>query len=259
MTYKRILIEEKEKQEILSKYGVISEQLDTNTGIYNLQSTQVFKVSGQKLGESPDNVYLFRDYSKVSPNNDDKSVSFNVYYKENNKYIKSGDKGKLNCGDYIFYIGKQGYQQDSSTSQPFKTKINQIFCNGNKLKTIEEIKGIKKEVEKEIKKVVNKSIKLPDLTYKNFCSLPNDKVWVYAKLDDGTWYASRNKVDWFKLDLPKYQKAIDLLTKDSKCLGIEEIPVLKVKELEQIKPTETNTVQTNIAPDQDNEERPLTP
>lgn len=47
---------------------------------------------------------------------------------------------------------------------------------------------------------------------------------------------TKNKVDWYKLELPKYQKAVDLLTKDAKCLGMVEISVEKVKELEQIKP-----------------------
>ena len=100
------------------------------------------------------------------------------------------------------------------------------------------------------------------LTYKNYCELPGDKNWVYAKLDDGTWFASKvtNKVDWYKLELPKFQKAVDLLNKDARCRGLEEIPVLKVKQAEQI--TNNNTQQdiigkSNIAPDQDNEERPV--
>lgn len=36
---------------------------------------------------------------------------------------------------------------------------------------------------------IPKIVKLPDLTSNNFCNLPGDKIWSYAKLDDGTWYA----------------------------------------------------------------------
>lgn len=109
---------------------------------------------------------------------------------------------------------------------------------------------------------IPKVVKLPDLTYKNYCELPGDKNWVYAKLDDGTWFASKvaNKVDWYKLELPKFQKAVDLLNKDARCRGLEEIPVLKVKQAQQI--TNNNTQKdiiskSNKAPDQDNEERPV--
>ena len=82
------------------------------------------------------------------------------------------------------------------------------------------------------------SIKLPNLTSKNFCSLPKDKIWKYAKMDDGTWYASKDQINWFQLTLPKYQKAIDILSKDASCEGlepVEKLELLKINDLDSLK------------------------
>lgn len=247
MGYKKILIEEKEKQEILSKYysdnNLVTEQFDKTTGTY----TTMYDNTLKKVTNAKD--IVIPKGTKVWHN-----------FKGNDTKINLGNTGVYyDCA----FAGYENIFTNTKTLGNLKNDnlakaVRSYFCDGKKVKTWGQITGVKKEVEKQIDKVINKPIKLPDLTYKNFCNLPGDKVWVYAKLDDGTWYASKNKVDWFKLELPKYQKAIDLLTKDAKCFGLEEIPVLKVKELEQIVPEPTNTVQKNVAPDQDNEERPMT-
>jgi hypothetical protein len=251
MTYKRILIEEKEKQEILSRYGVISEQLDKTKGFYKTTRQQILK--RRSSGEYVPKSFTIPAQTTIWPDLKNGKIIIGQATNDDNN-TKVFNKLILGCdATEVIYDEKQyGY------GSPFIDFIKKVFCVGQKLKTWEEITGVKKEVEKEVKKVVNKTIKLPDLTNKNYCSLAGDETWSYAKLDDGTWYASKNKVDWFKLDLPKYQKAIDLLNKDARCVGLEMIPVLKVKGLQPITPELTNTVQTNVAPDQDNEERPLT-
>ena len=86
------------------------------------------------------------------------------------------------------------------------------------------------------------SVKLPNLTNKNFCSLPKDKIWKYAKMDDGTWYASRDQINWFQLTLPKYKKAIDILSKDASCSGLEPAASLSTKP--------STAVTTQVATDQ---------
>lgn len=219
----------------------ISTPVLNSDGTYTIMTTQVFTISGNKLGGEPSNIYVLKN-TKIVKNNDGKSVSFNAYHKENNEFKISSTKGKLTCGDYIIYIGGQGYAQEPSTGQPFKTVINRLFCDGNKLKTTEDLnkKEIKSKLpdssKSEVPKVVNKPVKLPNLTNENFCNLPSDVTWSYAKLDDGTWYASKNKTDWFKLELPKYQKAVDILNKDAKCSKLEEVPVMSVKKAEEITP-----------------------
>ena len=206
MTYKRILIEEKEKQEILSKYGIISEQFDKTKGFYKTTKQQILK---RRSGES----YVPKSFTipaqtTVWPDLKNGKIIIGQAINDDNK-TKVFNKLILGCDatEVIYDTRQYGY------GSPFIDFIKKVFCVGQKLKTWEEITGVKKKIENQVDKVVNKPIKLPDLTYKNFCELPGDKNWVYAKLDDGTWYASKNKVDWFKLDLPKYQKAIDLLNK----------------------------------------------
>jgi hypothetical protein len=73
------------------------------------------------------------------------------------------------------------------------------------------------------------SVKLPNLTNENFCSLPKDKIWKYALMDDGTWYASKDQINWFRLTIPKYQKAIDILRKDASCSVLEPVASLSTK------------------------------
>lgn len=224
MSFKRILIEEKEKQDILKLYGVLNEQGGgtniTSEGTYVVKNDHVFSISGQQLGGSPLKIYVRKD-TIIYPDKDGKSLIFNVYYKENNQFKLSGSKGKLNCGQGIINVGNQSYTQVGT--QPFKTTINNLFCSGDILKTK------KTETKTETTPTTPKTIKLPNLTDKNYCNLPGDKVWSYVKLDDGTWYASKNKVDWYKLELPKYQKAIDLLAKDSSCAVIDVLPKLSLK------------------------------
>lgn len=212
---KRLIITENEKKEILSRYGLISEQSeDLGSNSYNVQSNQRFTIYGQKLGGSPNEVFVLQN-TKVTPNNDGKSVSFDVSYKENNQMKKTATKGKLSCGDYIIYVGQQSYQQTPDTGQPFKTKINQTFCSGNNLKTN--------------KATVNKQPKTIKLNVQpnQICNLDYDKTWSYAKTKDGKWYASKDKVNWY--DISANKTATNKLNVTDACKVIKELPAITVK------------------------------
>lgn len=249
MSFKRILIEEKEKQDILKLYGVLNEQSNLTT--YSLKNDHYFSISGQKLGGSP-NTVIVRKGTTIYASKDGKSVTFNVYYKENNKLVQSYDKGKLNCGDNIIYVGNQTYQQAPDTGQPFKTTINKLFCSVS-------VKG-----GQEPKKEVVGGSQYSDCgegPYKKGCKDPNA---AYRKPDpNGIIYklqgclGIQNPDSFFgtnteKLLLDKTTKTS--ITKDEidrLCSGGGEIGKLPIKRPEELKPS-----QSNIAPDIDNEERP---
>ena len=278
MNIKKILISEEEKKDILSMYGVndslIDEQVKSPAGIpsYTIQS-ESYSLENSVVGK--DELKIFKG-TKFIQKIDGQGKTYLISQAVIAQIVNSLGTNRGSATANVMYgcsTGKfslaniknvtlfnEAYKNSQNWYDQEKTLTNQLskVCQ-YKVPKQEPVKTdqpkqepVKKEVEKEVKKVVNKTIKLPDLTNKNYCSLAGDETWSYAKLDDGTWYASKNKVDWFKLDLPKYQKAVDLLNKDAKCLGVTEIPASNAKEPNQIKPS-----QTNIAPDQDNEEKPV--
>jgi hypothetical protein len=79
---------------------------------------------------------------------------------------------------------------------------------------------------------------------------------MYAKDDSGKWYASRQSdgKKWCELVLSQYQSAVDKLI--AGCPTTTEPIKLDDKPAEVPQQTQTKPSQTNIAPDQDNEERP---
>ena len=280
MNIKKILISEQEKKDILSMYGVndslIDEQVKSPVGIpsYTIQS-ESYSLENAKGGTSNNELKFFKGTKFVQKINkqgkpylitqattvqlpqtltgkiNGQATASVMYNCATGKFSLTNVKN-IKTPSVQFQDKSQNWYDQEKTLTAQLTKVCQYKAPKQEpIKTDQpKQEPVKKEVEKEVKKVVNKTIKLPD---KNYCSLAGDETWSYAKLDDGTWYASKNKVDWFKLDLLKYQKAVDLLNKDAKCLGVTEIPASNAKEPNQIKPS-----QTNIAPDQDNEERPLT-
>lgn len=232
---RRIIISEGEKKDILLKYyandNLVVEQFDKTTAVYTTMNDNTLKkVTAPKDILIPKGTKVWHDFK--------------------------GGGVRINLGNTgVFYDCTQaGYDYiftDSDTlgnlrHENLSKVIRGYFCDGKKMKTWQQVTG----TEKKTGNTVNKSVKLPNLTYKNFCELPGDKNWVYAKLDDGTWYTSKvtSKVDWFKLELPKYQKAVDLLNNNSRCSGLEEIPVLAVKQAEKINQTATDNNQTNLNP-----------
>ena len=88
------------------------------------------------------------------------------------------------------------------------------------------------------------------------CKLPGDNTWMYAKDDSDKWYASRQSdgKKWCELILSQYQVAVDKLV--AGCSTTTEPIKLDDKPAEVPQQTQTKPSQTNIAPDQDNEERP---
>jgi len=111
-------------------------------------------------------------------------------------------------------------------------------------------------IKQEPKKEKPKKIKLPNLTEKNFCNLPGDTNWDYARIDDGTWYTRRKgQEDWIKLETHKFQGAINLLEKDSKCGSLEKIPQTEIIPIDKLptKPIEqiaTKTPEIQLSPNQ---------
>lgn len=238
MNIRRILISEQEKQSILGLYGVLSEQT------YKIESNGTYIVqNNQKLTPSAD--HTVKTYPKFIPA---KTIVFHDYNK-NNKDIVLGNTG------VVAYCDKNTFIYDDIIlveNDGLLKVLKSLFCNGNVLKTWGELIGKKQEPKKE----ESKKIKLPNLTEKNFCNLPGDTKYEYAKIDDGTWYTRRKgQEDWIKLEISKYQKAIDLLEKDSKCGSLEQIPQTEIIPIDKLptKPIEqiaTKTPEIQLSPNQ---------
>jgi hypothetical protein len=242
MNIRRILISEQEKQSILGLYGVdkdlVNEQFNPTDGTYIVQNNQTL-VSVTNNGKNiviPKGTKAWHDF-----NGGDTKINLGntgVYY-------------DCSFGGYenIFtYKETLGNVKNDSLGKVIRT----TFCNGKKMKTWGEITG------KTPPNVVNKpkKIKLPNLTEKNFCNLPGDTNWDYAKIDDGTWYTRRKgQEDWIKLETLKFQGAINLLEKDSKCGSLEKIPQTEIIPIDKLptKPIEriaTKTPEIQLSPNQ---------
>jgi hypothetical protein len=249
MNIKRILISEQEKKDILSQYGVkkdvISEQTLNDDGTYTIKNLQEFTVHAIQYGGSAPRVYIKKGET-VKKNTDGKSLSVDVYHKKEDStgkftgpLVKSEPKGKFICGDYLlrFEGSEQTYEQIVMTGQPFKTAMNKLFCDGNKLKSDKVVGGGGEEQKPKTDnrcKFVEK-----EFTNQQVCYIPNDKTWMYAKTDDGKWYTTKqtDKKTWCELTTPKFQKAIDKL--NIECKGLEPISKLELKPIGTIE-TEKN-------------------
>jgi hypothetical protein len=209
---KRFIITEEEKSNILGLYGVqdvISEQKLNNDGTYTIQNSHKLR-------------------SNLDPNNKNFQLSIpagtKAYVKD--KIVYLGDTGhKLKCDfsgyKWIFHHSEGDTLEEYNDKHPLATVLRKLFCG----KTTEP------------KTKVPKKVKLPNLTEKNFCNLSGDETWEYAKLDDGTWYTrKKGQEEWTKLELPKFQKAVDLLNKDAKCGSLEPVVIgtLPLKPIEQL-------------------------
>jgi hypothetical protein len=235
---KKFIITEEEKKEILGMYiteSDIVEQTLNQDGTYITNYPHKFIPVGDR-NDNPKFNPTFKTGTKIwtyfnKPDED------KIYFGSTEYYLQCSFPGYDNI---IIYKPGEANLKENSEKSPLTSAVRKLFCNGKKgKKTWNEALGKKEETN------VNKSktIKLPNLTEKNFCNLAGDKVWKYAKDEEGNWYSSKNSTDWFKLELPKYQKAVDLLTKDAKCGTIEEIKQEEIGKLE-LKPVQQ--VQTNV-------------
>jgi membrane peptidoglycan carboxypeptidase len=238
MNIQRILISEQEKKSILGLYGVdkdlVNEQFNPTDGTYIIQKNQTLL----NVTNNGKNIVI-PEGTKVWHNFNGSDAKINL-----------GNTGVYYDCSFVGYENIFTYEKTSGNvkNDSLSKVIRSTFCNGKTAKTWEEITG---------KKVHNinqkpKKIKLPNLTEKNFCNLPGDIKWDYAKIDDGTWYTRRKgQEEWIKLETPKFQGAINLLEKDSKCGNLEKIsqteiiPIdLKSSEL-QVNPKQQNLNTTN--------------
>lgn len=240
MKKNRLLISESEKERILSlhvsakeksRLNTLSEQFDKTKGTYKSQKPQVLIGVQEDIKNKrvtvPSGTLFWSKWGK----NGDNAVRFNV--------------DGINYTYHCEFSGDETIFRDESKfgnwrNGPLSKEIRFNFCDGTKLKTWDQVTGVKNVVKTPTTGGGGspKSIKLPNLTNKNFCSLPKDKIWKYAKMDDGTWYASKDQINWFQLTLPKYQKAIDILSKDASCEGlepVEKLELLKINDLDSLK------------------------
>lgn len=238
---KKFIITEEEKKRILNMYiteSDIVEQTLSQNGTYTTNYPHKFIPIGDS-NTNPKFNPTFKAGTKIwtyfnKPDED------KIYFGSTEYYLQCSFAGYDNI---IIYKPGEANLKENSEKSPLTSTVRKLFCNGKKgKKTWNEVFG-KKEDKQEVKQTTPKTIKLPNLTEKNFCNLPGDTIWKYAKDDEGNWYASKNSTDWYKLELPKYQKAVDLLTKDAKCGTIEEIAQEEIIKL-QTKPAQE--IQTNV-------------
>jgi hypothetical protein len=259
MNIRRILISEQEKKDILSQYGVkkniISEQTLNTDGTYTIKNDQLFTSQGQKY-EGNTEVVIVRRGTLVKKNTDGKSVIFNLYYNDkndSNKLKLAATKGVFSCGgtSIRYKDSLQSYVQKNQTS--FQSTMNRLFCDGDKLKSDKEQNTDQQKKEQTTQK---KCYTANFTTPTQKCKLPGDNTWMYAKDDLGKWYASRQSdgKKWCELVLSTYKAAVDKLV--AGCSTTTEPIKLDDKPAEVPQQTQTKPSQTNIAPDQDNEERP---
>jgi len=258
MNIRRILISEQEKKTILSMYNVednvILEQKLNSDGTYTIMYDQTFKSQGYTSAGNTNEV-IVRKGTVIRKNSDGKSVIFNVYYKDkddNNKLKLAATKGVYYCGGLSirYKDSNQSYTQFDNT---FQKTISRLFCDGDKLKSDKEQNTDQQKKEQTTQKKCYTASFTPTETQK--CKLPGDNTWVYAKDDSGKWYASRQSdgKKWCELVLSTYKAAVDKLIKG--CPTTTEPIKLDDKSAETPQQAQTKPSQTNIAPDQDNEER----
>jgi hypothetical protein len=242
---KRFIITEEEKSNILGLYGRNETLLNEEDGTYTLKNkTNLIRTSLGGAGTLPYRITLKQGaIIRKSGSNIIIPKESIYYYDEDTK--KSDGKfyvdGKLACkgSESINFGENASYKYETNipgTYDTFAETLRNKLCKKSVSKTPETTKSPVK-------------IKLPDLTEKNFCNLSGDKVWEYAKLDDGTWYTrKKGQEEWTKLELPKFQKAVDLLNKDGKCGSLETV-VIGTLPLKPIEPLPINTPTDIIKPE----------
>ena len=266
MNIRRILISEQEKKSILSMYGVdeniVNEQMDTTKGTYTLINPQVLKNS-----ENSNNSYDIKIPKGTLAYHNFNGNDTKVWIGSKNRAFTSVPSP----GSTVSGVKKQSVYYDCAFNgdtkwfmttgdidglvynESLSKVIRANFCNGKKMKTWEEITKKQPTPPKTEKKCYTTSF-IPTETQK--CKLPGDNTWMYAKDDSAKWYASRQSdgKKWCELVLSQYQVAVDKLV--AGCSTTTEPIKLDDKPAEVPQQTQTKPSQTNIAPDQDNEERP---
>jgi hypothetical protein len=203
MSYKRILIEEKEKQEILSKYypqnKVVSEQFDKTKGTYTLTRDHVVDRRAGEFYEPkqytlPKGSKVYRDFKNNNPEN-------GVFFSE----VKKGERKIYNeaimyCDKDEFYIeDKQYHENITPGSNGLMSFLKKTFCNGTTIKPWEDLTD---------KTITDDKVKIPKDKY---CMLGGDSKWFYGRVGSD-WYATkRDLINWIKLDPIKYASAIEKL------------------------------------------------
>lgn len=268
MNIRRILISEQEKKDILSQYGVdeniVNEQLDKTTGKYSLKKPQIFK-DGENSNNRfninvPKGTLAWHDFNgndtKVWIGGKNRAFASIPWSSSSNQNKNKRQSVYYDCafnGDVKWFI-TTGDIDGKVYNETLGKVIRATFCNGFKMKTWKEITGggdVTPPKDTTNKKCYTTSF-TPTETQK--CKLPGDNTWMYAKDDSGKWYTSRQSdgKKWCELVLPQYQSAVDKLI--AGCPTTTEPIKLDDKPAEV--PQQTKPSQTNIAPDQDNDEKP---
>jgi hypothetical protein len=218
MNLNRILINESEKKRILGLHygkkslGLISEGFNPLDQIYPLDTQQSTQVT--------------YDSTVVYP----KTIAKGTQIFKTNKY----DKLYLGNTGFVMYCNRELFVYNDGIdnvrigtgdirNNSLRKILGDIYCNGNKLKTWDELwKDSNKKtpgVDNQ-KPVGNKPItNNPNIKENEICRLPGDKVWIYSKKGD-IWYTSKNGgKTWIKLDPIKFKSAIDLLNSKAVCGG----------------------------------------
>ena len=138
---------------------------------------------------------------------DDSANGYGEYKFPNGSIYKGNFKDSFMDG-YGIYTNLHGIK--------FEGQFKDGRINGKGVEELDKIKTQPKEPSKQ----QPKTIKLPNLSDKNYYTLEGDKSWVYTKLDDGKWYASKNKIDWY--DITNNRKAVETLNKSAKITNIED-------------------------------------
>ncbi len=223
---KRFIITEEEKNNILGLYNLNETLLNEQNETYTLvNKTNLIRTSLGGGGTLPYRITIKQGATIKKSGSSIIIPKESIYYYDEDTKKNDGKfylDGKLACK------GSESINFGENASYKYETKIPGTYDTFAETLRNKLCKTSVTTKTPETKKSPVK-VKLPDLTEKNFCNLSGDETWEYAKLDDGTWYTrKKGQEEWTKLELPKYQKAVDLLNKDGKCGSLEEVPQSEV-------------------------------
>jgi len=177
-------LDESEKKQILSLYNkeknTISEQTLNSDGTYYLKGDH--KIKDVEYGYE----YLLKAKTQV-------------YKSENTVCFRRGCEYSMKCSEIskgIIYDQKNNKYTEVRDDKPITAMVKKLFCS--KQKQVEKPKPIEKV-----------------FTEDKICRLTDDKVWIYAKDENGKWWASKDGgKKWFELKLPKFKEAVDILNRE---------------------------------------------
>lgn len=235
---KRFIISEEEKKSILEMYEKRSfknllMEYDKSMDVLNEKGQYITQgdviLRGKFVGENgKETTTLIKKGSLIWADEDGIHFWDNDHVSGNSKQLI-----KVQCSasfDSVYGYRKEDgnwYADIAYTKVPnasvepkdFYSKLKSMFCCGTKVKPYNKRPGSRAwakpgeegytcgDDNKE-----NTSTKLKvEIPNEEWCQLPNDKIYYYAKKEDGWYFTRKEPINWKKLDPTKYQSAITKL------------------------------------------------